>query len=190
MAMRTFIALDLDEPIREGLIGVIRQLDGAGGKVRWVEPENLHVTLKFLGDVQDGDLPAVLQAVADAAGEAEPFDFEVCGVQCIPPTGALRMIWTGVREPTGRLAGLFERLESALAPLGHKPEGRQFHPHITLGRVRTEPRTGALRAAAAGLTRKGLGTQQAVEVVSYSSQLTPQGPIHSVMARTALARQM
>ena len=183
MAIRTFLALDLEETIRGALVEAVGGLPEAGSKIRWVAPANLHVTVKFLGDVAEGDVDAVCGAVAEAAGRGEPFDFDVVGLRCIPAGGRLRMIWAGVREPTGRFDALFGQLESALTPLGFEPERRKFSPHVTLARVKSAPNAGGLRAAAGAHAETRFGTQRAAEVTVYSSRLTPDGPIYTPMAR-------
>ncbi len=117
MSYRTFLALDIDESTRRRLGEVRGQLDESRSKINWVALRNLHVTLKFLGEVPDSLLPELCDAVTAAAGKGAPFDFEVHGVRAIPPVprdgaggGAVRIIWADVIAPTGRLATLFEQL--------------------------------------------------------------------------------
>jgi len=186
MAIRTFLALDLDETIRNRIVEAARRIGDRGAKVKWVEPQNLHVTLKFLGDVQDGMVADVCAAAADAAARVQPFDFQVRGVIAVPPTGQLRMFWVGVEDPTGRTGALHEALDQALGPLGFQPEGRAFKPHVTLGRVRLARDPSALRIAAAPLAGEDFGQQRAEEVVVYSSRLTAQGPVYAPVSRARL----
>lgn len=192
MSFRTFLALDIDESTRGRLELVRRKLDDARSKINWVAPRNLHVTLKFLGDVSDSLLPEVCRAVSAAAGEGEPFDFEVRGVRPIPPaprsggSKGVRMFWAEVIEPTGRLGRLFEQLETALVPLGFARENRSFSPHITLARVRFAGNPSALRAAADELADKHFGRVRAEQLTVYTSQLQKGGPIYTPISNPPL----
>ena len=187
MAIRTFLALDLDEPIRRHLAAATGDFPEAGSKIRWVVPENLHVTLKFLGDVGDDDVAAVCKVVSDVAERVEPFDFDVAALCCVPPAGAVRMVWAQVSDPAGRIASLFAQVESALGELGFPRERRAFHAHVTVGRVKFTRNAGALRAAAEGLAGATFGTQHAEGVVVYRSELTGRGPVYTPLARAVLA---
>jgi len=182
MAIRTFLALDLEASIRDHLASAVRGLPEADAKIRWVATENLHVTLKFLGDVPDGDVPAVCHAVSELAGRIEPFDFDVSGLRCVPPAGKVRMVWAAARGSADRLATLFREAESALGELGFPRERRGIHPHVTLGRVKLVRDAAALRAAAARYAETLFGTQHASGIVVYRSELTPRGPLYTPMA--------
>ena len=151
MAIRTFIALDLDEPIRRRLVAAQRQLADCGASVKAVEAGNLHVTLLFLGDVADerlADLCAMMTEVADAI---EPFGFEVRGLLAVPPRGQLRMTWAGITESSGRLRQLQENLADAMGSLGLRQEERGFRPHVTLGRVKFASQAAHFRSAVAAM---------------------------------------
>jgi len=183
MVVRTFLALDIAEATRDALVAAAGELRDSRSKVRWVAPENLHVTVKFLGDVAEDDVRGVCDAVAEAARAVEPFDFHVRELRCMPPGGKVRMVWAGVDEPSGRLAELFGKLEAVLEPLGFPPERRSFSPHVTLGRVKFVGDPRALRAAAGRYAEEHFGAQRAEHVAVYRSELTGQGPIYSAMAR-------
>ncbi|MGB2823375.1 MAG: RNA 2',3'-cyclic phosphodiesterase [Phycisphaerae bacterium] len=183
MAIRTFLALDIDASIRDRLTAAAREFPETGSKVRWVAPENLHVTLKFLGDVPEPDAADVCEAVVGLAGGVEPFDFDVAGLRCVPPAGKVRMVWADVAEPTRQMAAAFEKVESALGELGFPRERRGFHPHVTLGRVKFTRNAADLRAAADRHAGTLFGTQHARGIVVYRSELTPQGAIYTPMAQ-------
>ncbi len=188
MAIRTFVALDLDTPIRRAIADAAEGLPTDGGKVRWVEPQNLHVTLKFLGDVPDADVVNVCRAVEAVAGRLDPLTFDVVSLECTPDRGPVKMIWAGVRDPDGKLAKAFGELEAAMEVLGFDVERRAFRPHLTVGRVRYCPNPAALRQATARLGDKEFGTQDADDMVVYSSQLTKEGPVYAAMAHCRLGQ--
>ncbi len=188
MAIRTFLALELDEPIRRAIAASAGRIPVGDSKVRWVDRQNLHVTMKFLGDVPDTDVMDVCRAVEDAAAELTPFDFDVVGLECTPARGAVKMIWAGVRDPAGILAGTFARLESAMETLGFDIERRAFRPHVTVGRVRYCKDPTAFRQATEQFANEPFGEHTAFEVTVYSSQLTKKGPVYVAMARCTLGR--
>ncbi len=187
--MRTFLAIDLDDSILDALGDVRRQLDDSTAKIKWVASANQHVTMQFLGDVPDNVLADVCKSVAQAAGEVEPFEFDVQGVQCIPPADRqLRMIWAGIVDCDDGLGQLHKALETTLAELGFPPERRPFKPHLTLARVKYAPDAEAIRQAAEGLADAYFGTQHAAELVAYTSMLTPDGPVYTALSRSRLGR--
>ncbi len=187
MPIRTFLALDLDEPIRRHLVRTQQILDSAGASIRWTGLNQLHITLKFLGSVDDADIAGVCEMARQAAETVPAFDFDVTGVVSSPPEGHMRMVWVGIDDLTGRMAELNAKLEAAAEQLGFKRENRRFHPHLTLGRIKSGKRIPELRAAVKSVASTSFGTQGADELVVYASQLSPSGPEYAAMARVPLA---
>jgi 2'-5' RNA ligase len=188
MAVRTFLALDIDEGIRDGLVTAGHRLEHRGANFKAVEAVNLHVTLNFLGDVTDEVLAQVCSKAAEAAAAVEQFDFDVKGVVCVPPQGRLQMVWAGVEEPGGRMAKLQALLSDAMAAMGLRAEQRGFKPHITLARIKSAPRPEQFREAVKELADEDFGIQHAQELVAYASRLTPSGPIYMPIAKPKLGK--
>lgn len=190
MAVRTFFALDIDEVLRGQLAAVQAGVDCSDAKVNWVRPENLHVTMNFLGDVADDLTADVCRIAAETAAGIEPFDFHVRRVSCIPPRGRLQMIWADVADPTGRMEALHDQLASSLAGLGFKEEHRRFRGHITLARVRFARGESAtrIRQTVDALALADLPDQYAAELVGYGSELSPTGPIYTPLTRAPLGK--
>ena len=187
MSLRTFLALDLDDSILTGLDEVRATLDEPAANIRWVASRNQHVTTHFLGDVPENAIPELCSTAAAAAGQIEPFDFEVKGVTCVPPAGRqLPMLWASINDPTGRLAELYELLATELEKLGFKREQRPFKPHLTLARIKYIRNPDELREAAEIFADTEFGIQQTSEIVVYSSKLTPQGPIYTPISKIPL----
>ena len=186
MSIRTFLALPLDESIIEKLADARRSLSSAGARVRWVAGENLHLTIKFLGDVTDEQLPEVCRVAEESARQVEPFEFSVSSVTSVPQAGAMRMVWVGIDEPTGLLGKLHELLEQAYAEMGFEKENRSFRPHLTLGRVKGGRNVKQLRAAITEIEDTEFGIASINEIIVFSSKLTPDGPIYSPMAKAKL----
>ena len=188
MAVRTFLALDIDRSIQDRLAEFQQKLAACEAKGRLVAPENLHVTLHFLGDVADEMTAEVCEMVEAVAGQLDPFDFEVKGIRCVPPGGRPRMIWAGVDDPAGQMASLHEALGEALGGLGVRREERGFKPHLTLIRFKLVRNVTQVHSLAAEHAETLFGTRHAGEVCVYSSQLTPRGPVYSRMAAPPLGR--
>ena len=186
MGMRTFFALDIDDDIRGRLTAAQRRVNDPASKIRFVDRPSLHVTLKFLGDVGDDVLADVCELAADVAAMIQPFEFDITGLQCVPPAGALRMLWAGVADPTGRMQELFAELDDAMGSLGFKQEHRAFRPHITMGRVKYCPNPDTIRKAASPLANEYFGSQHCSELVAYTSMLTPSGPVYTPMSTAPL----
>ena len=188
MAVRTFLALDVDEGIRSGLVDALRRLEHCGADFKPVGLDNLHVTLNFLGDVADDLLAEVCSRAAGAAAEVENFDFDVRGLLCVPPRGPLRMVWADVTDPSGRMAKLQASLAEAMCGLGLRGEERGFHPHITLARIKYAADPQQFRQAVVELVDEDFGIQRAEELVVYASRLAPSGPVYTPLAKAALGK--
>lgn len=134
--LRTFICFELPVHVIETLAELQESLRPLSGGVRWTRPKGIHLTLKFLGDVDEESLPAVAQAVKVAASSTSAFDIQVIGAGAFPNIKRPRVFWVGVSEPSGELQRLQERIETALQPLGFERETRKFSPHLTIGRVK------------------------------------------------------
>ncbi len=184
--IRSFVAVELDDAARRELARLEDQLRGTGADVKWVAPASLHLTLKFLGDVPAGDLPAVTRALGEALEGVAPFALVLSGLGAFPSVSGPRVVWVGVAEGRETLAGLASRIEMALEPLGFPRESRGFSPHLTLGRCRSSRGVAELKAAL--VARKDFrGPRIAVDrVMLLSSELRPAGPVYAPLAVFAL----
>lgn len=154
----------------------------ASRAVRWVRPEGIHLTLKFLGDVNPSDMQSVHQVILETVPRFSPFSFSVGGLGCFPNVRHPRVIWIGVEERSGELAALTEELEQAFAVQGFERENRRFHPHLTLGRIRRGVGQAERRAIGETLDRvEGftLGDVRVNEVCLFRSELKPSGAVYT-----------
>ena len=135
--IRAFLAIELPEALRAGLAQVQEELKRSRADVRWVPAGNIHLTLKFFGNVPDDEIEALAQAAREAAAEAAPLQLQATGAGAFPSPTAPRVVWLGLGGDLVPLTQLFYRLEKAFAALGYPPEGRAFNPHLTLGRVKS-----------------------------------------------------
>jgi RNA 2',3'-cyclic 3'-phosphodiesterase len=187
MRFRTFIAVELEQFTRDRLRGLQEQLSSAAEGVKWVEPENLHLTLIFLGEVDERQLPKVCSAVADASAPLEPFAFTLAGLGAFPMPRRPRTLIAKVSEGAEQLIALHAAIEAPLLDLGcYRREGRPFSPHVTFGRVKRE---GGSDNLAAALLKYGAwqgGQTHVREVRVLASELRPDGPEYTVLGRGRL----
>jgi 2'-5' RNA ligase len=141
--MRLFVAIELSEEIRKRLVAIQETLRAHAPRLNWTRAENLHLTLKFLGEVRDADVPRLTEALATVRASA-PIEISATHVQCFPPSGRIRIISAGMpRVPALlRLAG---DIDDACLAAGFPKEGRPWTPHITIGRAK-EPLRPVLRS--------------------------------------------
>ncbi|MBI5723405.1 MAG: RNA 2',3'-cyclic phosphodiesterase [Planctomycetes bacterium] len=194
MAIRTFLALDLDEEIRRRLAdlpdGPVFEpvLNPRDIKINWISRANLHVTLKFLGDVPDEKISEVCVIAGRVAAGLSGFEFDVCGVEAIPPDeGQIRMFWAGAADDSGALEQLHAKLDEALSGMGFKEENRRFRPHVTLARIKFARNAPAVRRAVASLAGLRFGLQAADQLTVYGSTLGEAGPVYTPLAQLPFA---
>lgn len=185
------MAIDLPDEVRDRLGDIIARLSRriAPGTVRWVRPDGIHLTLKFLGEVSTGSLSQVRDVLARASDAHAPFEARVGGLGCFPNPRRPRVIWVGVEEPSGRLASLQQALEAQFERLGYRREGRPFSPHLTLGRVREGAGADAVQAVGASVGLEpvpDLGTIPVRAICLFRSDLRPSGAVYTRLAEIAL----
>lgn len=180
--IRTFIAVPIESPIRSATKELLRQLQGEGDGIHWVPLENLHLTLKFLGDVDNTMVPEVCQVTRRCCAETPPTELQFAGLGAFPHRNKPRVIWAGIEQGGETFAGLVGRLEVELAKLGFKREPRDWIPHLTLGRARRGPRRPEeLQARMERLEDFELGSMTARSVCVFASYLDKHGPSYHVM---------
>ncbi len=171
--MRAFIAVDVN-PTGEML--QFMEAVGKAGKVKMVERENLHLTLKFLGDVSEAMAEEIRSIVGECVSRHTAFDISFMGYGFFPPRGRPRVVWIGVESP--KFIELAKDIDNALSKMGYERE-RSYVPHLTVARVKGLFNPGAIPERFAGMN---FGTQRAACVKLKRSRLTPTGPIYSDIA--------
>ena len=172
--MRLFVAIELNDAVKKSLMDAQKALVGFNRMVRWVGKEQMHLTLKFLGEVKSGKLPEIKRAVEAAATDSIPFDLDAVGTGCFPPKGKVRVVWTGIEKSGDELANCQAKVESELEKVGFPKEERPFSPHLTLGRVKEDLSGGELRDEIARVDAKRV-SQRVEKIVLMSSELTRAG---------------
>lgn len=182
--LRAFIAVDLDTPVRAELAAVQERFRRLPCRVTWVRPAAVHITVLFLGDILAEGTDALVTALDGVARATSPFSFELAGVGTFGPPRSPRVVWAGVGVGRDPLLRLYEHTAAAARSLGYFWKEQPFHPHATLGRVRTPQHADALLAAVAEHHAVALGTIQATELLLMRSELTPDGPRYTPLHRT------
>ena len=137
--MRAFVAIFPPPELQAAVTGALETVQRLDDKVRWVRPENIHLTLKFLGNVQEETLGNLGAALEETCAGHKAFDIGLVRLGAFPSARRARILWIGVDAGSDQLRALAADLESALIPLGFEREKRAFTPHLTLGRVRSRP---------------------------------------------------
>jgi len=178
--IRSFVAFDIDsEAVLKRLSEVQVLLGETGADLKTVEPRNIHITLRFLGNVD----ASMVESVFDGMKKVQfvPFDVKVCGVGAFPDARYPRVVWAGITEGADKLRGIFSQLEPHLRSLKFAPDPKGFSPHLTIARVRSGRNKGEL----AELIRQNMNFEFGIVRASClrlkRSDLTPKGPIYSTL---------
>jgi RNA 2',3'-cyclic 3'-phosphodiesterase len=183
--MRLFVAVDIPAEVRQGLASLQDHLRHAQADVSWVRPENIHVTLKFLGETDEKRLPSIREALADVARTGAAFSMQVAGVGSFGGR-VPRVVWVGVRDGAQPLTELARQVEQALVRLGFPKEKREFAAHLTLGRVRSPRNAEGLLAAIHEVREERSGSIAARGFELVQSELRPSGSVYTTLGRFSL----
>jgi 2'-5' RNA ligase len=185
--MRAFVAVEMNEAIRAALSALIGDLRRLDAPVKWVEPQNIHLTLKFLGSVPDASVARATEILRACAGGIAPFALEIAGAGGFPDLKRPRVVFVCAVDRPPAAAELARRLNERMAEVGAERDDRPYQNHITLGRVREPRRLAQLTQRLESLQGKSFGSMQVTELTLMESRLTPAGPIYSAVERVRLA---
>lgn len=183
---RLFVAVNLSLATTRKIADVVSRLQRSGDKelrVAWVPPQNLHVTLKFLGWTHAETLDAVRDRVEEQTKGRKGFDLGAKGVGAFPNTRNARVVWVGVQDPSGTLGRLAKDIEAAMTKLGFEAEGRAYHPHVTIGRVKEGK---SVENLVAPYLETDFGSSLIRDVIIYESLTKPSGSEYIVRHRLPL----
>jgi 2'-5' RNA ligase len=189
--MRLFVAIDLPDAARDAIATeqqrIASALGGSNGSLKWVSAAHAHLTLVFLGTVDDAHVPALVETIGREVAQP-PFEMVLEGVGVFPPRGAPRVLWIGVTAGAAGLVQLQRELAARVAAFGLPLEDRPFHPHLTLARwkaSRPADRERALKAARPG----PIARARIERATLYQSRLSPAGPTYTPLAHANLTRR-
>ena len=185
--IRTFIAVELSPSVKARAAELIGHLKAAAAEVNWVQPQQMHLTLKFLGDVADTETPDICRVVEKVAAAHEPFEIPFRGLGAFPSADHPRTLWIGLADGADELKSLQAAIDEALKKeLGYAKEQRGFHPHLTIGRVKHEPPGGELTELVGQYAEFDADLAVVDEVVTFASFSGSKGHTHDAMSRAEL----
>lgn len=184
--IRTFIAVEASPSTLDAACRLIERFRTSDAKVNWVGRENLHWTIKFLGNVELTQTAEICRLAADAVADLKPFEIHAIGAGAFPHAERPRTIWIGAEEGSEPMAELATRVDESLNKLGIPGESRRFTPHLTLGRVRGPQNLASLGERLEAESSFDAGMTLVDEVVIFSSHLEPSGPVYEAIGRAEL----
>lgn len=187
-SMRLFVAVNFPDEIKQALGAFIKGIRQHPVDVKWVEVENLHLTVQFLGNVPEDQVSAIVDALNRSRTGVNPFYLSLSGVGVFPSIEQPRVLWVGVSGETDFLSRLHRQVQKELEQLGFESEKRRFSPHLTLARVRSPQGFSAVMERAEQLAGKQgkFGTAKIVSLDLMQSELEPKGPKYSFLTRIPL----
>ena len=188
--MRCFIAIDYPDEVLKKVVEIIHQLSSSlpPRSVRWVSESNLHLTLKFLGEIELQQVSQIKDILTDIASAANPFSFNVLGSGIFPSPARPSILWIG-NSSSDQMAVLAKEIDRAVTPVGILMESHPFSPHLTIGRVNKQQDAAILRRLSSDFQKKHIGELGLVQVDRiklYQSELRPGGPIYTAIGQYRL----
>ncbi|MDI6703333.1 MAG: RNA 2',3'-cyclic phosphodiesterase [bacterium] len=183
--IRAFIAIPIIDEIKERVREIQDELKGAGARVTWVDPKKLHLTLRFLGNVEKDRLERVFEQTTKVVKDYHPFKVSFSKIGCFPRPASPRVIWVGVESGRTHLIKLATNLSLRLQSIGFEEE-KTFSPHLTLGRVKDGQNRDRLVRLISKRKEVFIGEMEVGKVEVMRSELTPAGPIYTILKETYL----
>jgi RNA 2',3'-cyclic 3'-phosphodiesterase len=183
--MRTFIAIEIPSEVKSALAALQTELRRAGADVSWTKPENIHLTLNFLGEVDERRIGEVENICVASAAEFQPFTLGLNDTGVFPNARQPRVLWVGLAGEIGKTSEMRKRLDDGLALIGFEREEKDFRPHLTIGRVKSNRKIRELLALA-GARQVPASPFVVTELVLMKSELYPAGARYTPMARAPL----
>lgn len=180
-SIRLFLAVTLPDEIKSALTDVSRKLQTSCADVKWVKPENYHITVKFLGDVKPEMLDAIIECIRAALKDTTSFDMRISGAGAFMKHGAPSVIWVGTKQGSEQIGAISSRIDDLLSTLGFEKENRAFSAHITLGRARSARGAEKLCDLLVSMKDISIGFMKVNNIAIMKSSLKPDGPVYSTL---------
>jgi len=189
--IRAFIAIDIPDDVRVAIGEAQARLKRAhvGVKISWTKIDNLHLTLQFLGYIDEAVVEKIKAALQSVAVRHRSFELSVHGAGAFPNENRPRVIWAGCHDTESRLKGLAQAVQEAMQPLGFEPEHREFSAHLTLGRAKFPRPDVALTRAVDSLKDNDFGTLRVEAIHLFESKLHPEGSVYTKLSSHVLGAQ-
>jgi 2'-5' RNA ligase len=177
--MRLFVAVELENTLKDKVSEIQKKLIQEDADVKWVELKNLHFTLKFIGEVDESRIGDIVKAIDKSLVDTKPCRLSIENIGVFPNESNPKIIWLGVSEGKDEICSLANIVQDKLAKIGFAREKRKFSPHLTLGRVKSARNKGKLLDAVKSMQGVIAGVMDVREVLLMQSRLTPKGAIYS-----------
>jgi RNA 2',3'-cyclic 3'-phosphodiesterase len=184
--IRSFLAIELPKLILRKIEEVQRDLRSTRLDVRWVNPEKIHLTLKFFGNIEESRIDPIFKSIEEPTRNTLPFSLKAIGVGAFPHLRNPRVIWMGLGDGKEVLTSFQKQIEIQLEKIGFQPEDRPFHPHLTLGRVKSSRGKEELVGRMEKHREEEFGDFQVERVILFKSDLNPSGPIYTLLKEIRL----
>ncbi|MEK7742474.1 MAG: RNA 2',3'-cyclic phosphodiesterase [Nitrospirota bacterium] len=188
MWLRCFISLELPEELKKNIYGYIEKLKAAGADVKWIPPENLHLTLKFLGDTTEELLKSINERLISLSKSHDRFSLQISGAGAFPNIKYPRVVWLGVHD-SEEIIKLQHDIDESMAGLGFKRDEKQFTPHLTIGRVKSMRNKDALIKELATLKEVDFGKIEVINITLMKSELKPGGAEHFKLSEIPIGKE-
>ena len=192
--VRSFVAIELPDEVKSALARLQNQLKSGGQfPVKWVDTYSIHLTLKFLGNIDRDMVEEITRAMDEAVRGVSPFHLEIKGLGVFPNLKRVQVAWVGVGGGLGQLGELHKHIESSLSPLGFAPESRPFTPHLTLARLRDRASLNERQSfgqLVVGTRFESVFSFSVDAINLMRSQLTSEGPIYTQIGSVKLKRHL
>ncbi len=185
--IRSFLAIELSKDILKKIEQVQDDLRSSRADVRWVNPEKIHLTLKFFGYIEEPRVESIIQAIEGSVHRRRAFSLGIKGIGAFPTWRSARVVWMGLVDQAGILIPFQKELEADLEKVGFEPEGRSFQPHLTLGRVNSSRGKQELINRMERYRDEEFGHMEVEKVIVFKSDLRPTGPIYTPLREVRLA---
>ena len=184
--IRSFIAIELPEAVLAALKMIQDGLKSTALKAKWIRPENIHLTLKFLGNVDPGDLTKIAAAMVNAVKDQRPFSLVAKGVGVFPGIRGPRVVWVGLSGQSDSLKALQSALDANLADIGYPKETRPFKGHLTIGRIKHAPSPKAVAEILQAHAEFISDEFHVAQIGLFKSELKPAGAVYSKLEQISL----
>ncbi len=179
--LRTFIAVPLPQEARTIIQEIQTDLQKCNCDISWVKPENIHLTLKFLGDTASENIEAIKLIIKDCVRKTKPFDYTINELGAFPSLNKINVLWLGIDKNKDKFRAIVEMLEENLCRIGFPKENRSFSAHITLGRIRSNKNIHILKESLNKYKTPLNIPGNFSNITLFKSTLTPTGPIYEVL---------
>ena len=184
--IRSFLAIELPKTILKKIEEVQEDLKASRADVRWVNPEKIHLTLKFFGNIEESQIDPMIESIREIVHQTPSFSLRVRGMGVFPHPRNPRVIWMGLEDGRDVIQPFQRQMEMAFGKIGFEPEKRRFQPHLTLGRVNSSRGRDELMGGMEKYKEQEFGELEVNRVILFKSDLRPSGPIYTPLGELQL----